>query len=109
MPQPPRGPLPAAVRAAGLLPHTRGEAAAAEGHQRLRVPAFVRAEGRAQVGGDVTLRLMRQLAEPTPERVLESRRLYEGQVVNLRLHTLELAGGRRATREVGEHADVVAI
>jgi ADP-ribose pyrophosphatase len=49
------------------------------------------------------------LSEPTPERVLESRRLYEGQIVNLRVDTVELAGGRRATREVVEHGDVVAI
>jgi ADP-ribose pyrophosphatase len=49
------------------------------------------------------------LTEPTPERVLESHRLYEGQVVNLRIDTVELAGGARARREVVEHADVVAI
>ena len=49
------------------------------------------------------------MTELTPERVLESGRLYEGQVVNLRVDTVELAGGRRATREVVEHGDVVAI
>ena len=49
------------------------------------------------------------MTEPTPERVLESRRLYEGRIVNLRVDTVELSGGGRATREVVEHADVVAI
>lgn len=49
------------------------------------------------------------MSEPRTERVIESRRLYEGQVVNLRVDTVELADGRRATREVVEHADVVAI
>jgi ADP-ribose pyrophosphatase len=49
------------------------------------------------------------LSEPSPERVLESRRLYEGRVVNLRVDTVELAGGGKTTREVVEHGDVVAI
>jgi ADP-ribose pyrophosphatase len=49
------------------------------------------------------------LSDPTPERVLESRRLYEGRIVNLRVDTVELSGGRRATREVVEHCEVVAI
>lgn len=49
------------------------------------------------------------MSEPSPERVLESRRLYEGRIVNLRIDTVELPGGRKATREVVEHGDVVAI
>ncbi len=49
------------------------------------------------------------MSEPSPERVLESRRLYEGRIVNLRIDTVELPGGRQATREVVEHGDVVAI
>ncbi|KKM04771.1 hypothetical protein LCGC14_1760880 [marine sediment metagenome] len=49
------------------------------------------------------------MPEPAPERVLASRRLYEGRVVNLRLDTVELPGGRKATREVVEHGDVVAV
>lgn len=52
---------------------------------------------------------MSQSSEPPSERVLESRRLYEGGVVNLRVDTVELPGGGRATREVVEHGDVVAI
>ncbi len=49
------------------------------------------------------------MSEPSPERVLESRRLYEGRVVNLRVDTVELADGGRASREVVEHDDVVAV
>ena len=52
---------------------------------------------------------MQQLSEPSPERVLESRRLYEGRIVNLRVDTVELPDGRRATREVVEHGEVVAV
>ena len=44
-----------------------------------------------------------------PERVLESRRVYEGRVVNLRLDTVALPDGRSAVREVAEHAPVVVI
>ncbi|HEU4759339.1 MAG TPA: NUDIX hydrolase [Dehalococcoidia bacterium] len=43
------------------------------------------------------------------ERVIASRRIYEGRIVNLREDTVELDDGRRALREVVEHADVVAI
>lgn len=49
------------------------------------------------------------MSEPSRERVLESRRVFEGRVVNLRVDTVELEDGRRATREVVEHAPVVAI
>ncbi len=49
------------------------------------------------------------MPEPSAERVVASRRLYEGRVVNLRVDTVELSGGRKATREVVEHGDVVAI
>jgi len=43
------------------------------------------------------------------ERVLDSRRVYEGRVVSLRVDTVELEGGQQVTREVVEHAPVVAI
>jgi len=46
---------------------------------------------------------------PDLERVLESRRVYEGRVVNLRLDTVALPDGRSAVREVAEHAPVVVI
>ncbi len=52
---------------------------------------------------------MQQLSEPSPERVLESRRLFEGRIVNLRVDTVELPDGRQATREVVEHGEVVAV
>jgi ADP-ribose pyrophosphatase len=47
--------------------------------------------------------------EPPPERVVASRRLHEGRIVCLREDTVDLPGGRRALREVVEHAEVVAI
>jgi len=46
---------------------------------------------------------------PGPERVLESRRIYEGRIVNLRVDTVALPDGRSAQREVAEHAPVVVI
>lgn len=49
------------------------------------------------------------MTDPSPESVVESVRIYEGRVVGLRVDTVEMAGGRRATREVVEHGDVVAI
>lgn len=42
-----------------------------------------------------------------PERVLESRRVYEGRVVSLRVDKVALPDGRSALREVAEHAPVV--
>lgn len=46
---------------------------------------------------------------PRPERVLESRRIYDGRVVSLRVDTVELASGRTARREVVEHGEVAAV
>ena len=46
---------------------------------------------------------------PGPERVLETRRVYEGRVVRLRVDTVALPDGRSAQREVAEHAPVVVI
>ncbi|MGQ9573080.1 MAG: NUDIX hydrolase [Dehalococcoidia bacterium] len=43
------------------------------------------------------------------EQVVESRRLYEGRVVSLRVDRVKLPDGRLAVREVVEHAPVVAI
>ncbi|MCJ7510336.1 MAG: NUDIX hydrolase, partial [Dehalococcoidia bacterium] len=43
------------------------------------------------------------------EQVVESRRLYEGRVVSLRVDRVKLPEGRSAVREVVEHAPVVAI
>lgn len=43
------------------------------------------------------------------EKTIESKCVFEGRVVNLRVDTVELPGGRRATREVVEHKGAVAI
>ena len=40
---------------------------------------------------------------------MESRRVYEGRVVNLRVDRVKLLSGRSTVREVVEHAPVVAI
>ena len=46
---------------------------------------------------------------PQPERVLESRRLYDGRIMAVRLDTVAMPNAREATREIVEHAPVVAI
>lgn len=43
------------------------------------------------------------------ERVIESRRVFEGRIVNLRVDTVELPDGHRATREIVEHIQAVTI
>ena len=43
------------------------------------------------------------------ETVLSSRRLYEGKIVNLRVDTVRLPGGREGRREVVEHGEAVAM
>jgi ADP-ribose pyrophosphatase len=43
------------------------------------------------------------------ERVVSSRRIYDGRICALREDTVELADGRTALREIVEHALVVAI
>ncbi len=43
------------------------------------------------------------------ERTIESKRIYEGRLVNLRVDTVELPAGRITNREIVEHADVVAV
>jgi ADP-ribose pyrophosphatase len=43
------------------------------------------------------------------EKTLSSRPIYEGRVIKLRIDTVEMPGGRKATREVVEHSDCVAI
>lgn len=44
-----------------------------------------------------------------PERVVESRRIFEGRIVRLRIDTVAFPDGRSAQREVAEHAPVVVI
>jgi ADP-ribose pyrophosphatase len=43
------------------------------------------------------------------EKTIESKRVYEGRVVNLRVDTVELPDGRLSTREIVEHTGAVAI
>ena len=45
----------------------------------------------------------------SPFKTIESRRVYEGQVVSLRVDTLEVAGGHIVDREVVEHAGAVVM
>ncbi len=44
-----------------------------------------------------------------PERVLSTRRIYDGHVVSLRVDEVELPSGRRAEREIVEHRGAVAV
>jgi ADP-ribose pyrophosphatase len=43
------------------------------------------------------------------ERVLDSRRVYDGRIVNLRVDTVAIDDGVTATREIVEHVQAVAI
>ena len=43
------------------------------------------------------------------ERLIRSRRAYEGKLINLRVDEVELQSGRTATREVVEHPGAVAM
>jgi ADP-ribose pyrophosphatase len=46
---------------------------------------------------------------PEPEKKLSTRQIYSGRAVNVRVDTVEKAGGSRTTREVVEHSDSVAV
>lgn len=43
------------------------------------------------------------------ERLLSSRRIFEGKILNLRVDEIEAADGHRGTREVIEHAGAVGV
>jgi ADP-ribose pyrophosphatase len=43
------------------------------------------------------------------ERVLESRRVYDGRIVNLRVDTIAFDDGAQGSREIIEHSQAVAI
>ena len=47
--------------------------------------------------------------EIQPERVVARRDVYDGRVVQLHIDEVELANGKRTTREVVEHADAVVV
>jgi len=49
------------------------------------------------------------MQDSSGERVIESFRIYDGRICALREDTVELSNGRRAKREIVEHAPVVAI
>jgi ADP-ribose pyrophosphatase len=44
-----------------------------------------------------------------PEKVLSTQQIYQGRAVNIRVDTVEKAGGKKTTREVVEHSDCVAV
>jgi len=44
-----------------------------------------------------------------PEKELSTQQVYHGSAVNLRLDTVEKPSGKKATREVVEHSDCVAV
>ncbi len=44
-----------------------------------------------------------------PEKKLSSQQIYQGHAVNMRVDTVEKAGGRKTTRDVVEHSDCVAV
>ncbi len=45
----------------------------------------------------------------TLERTLDSKEIYKGRVINLKVDTVELAGGNISTREIVEHPGAVCI
>jgi len=44
-----------------------------------------------------------------PEKKLSSQQIYHGHAVNMRVDTVEKAGGRKTTRDVVEHSDCIAV
>ena len=44
-----------------------------------------------------------------PEKQLSSQQIYQGHAVNMRVDTVEKAGGRKTTRDVVEHSDCIAV
>ena len=46
---------------------------------------------------------------PTEEHVTSARRIYEGKVINLRVDTVLLPGGKTSEREIVEHRGAVAL
>ncbi len=44
-----------------------------------------------------------------PERTIESRRIYSGKILGLRIDTIDIGGGRTGTREIVEHGPAVVI
>ena len=44
-----------------------------------------------------------------PEKKLATQQIYQGHAVNIRVDTVEKAGGRKTTRDVVEHSDCIAV
>jgi ADP-ribose pyrophosphatase len=44
-----------------------------------------------------------------PEKTLATQQIYQGRAVNIRVDTVEKAGGTKTTREVVEHSDCIAV
>jgi len=44
-----------------------------------------------------------------PEKKLSSQQIYQGHAVNIRVDTIEKAGGRETTRDVVEHSNCIAV
>ena len=44
-----------------------------------------------------------------PEKKLDTKQIYQGRAVNIRVDTVEKASGTKTTREVVEHSDCVAV
>ncbi len=44
-----------------------------------------------------------------PEKKLSTQQIYQGRAVNIRVDTVEKAGGTKTTREVVEHSDCIAV
>ena len=49
------------------------------------------------------------MATPGSEPTVESRVEYEGKILNLRVDTVRMPGGRLATREIAEHSNSVCV
>jgi ADP-ribose pyrophosphatase len=44
-----------------------------------------------------------------PEKTLDTQQIYQGSAVNMRVDTVEKAGGRKTTRDVVEHPNCIAV
>jgi ADP-ribose pyrophosphatase len=44
-----------------------------------------------------------------PEKTLSTQQIYQGRAVNVRVDTVEKAGGTKTTREMVEHSDCIAV
>src|SRR3972149_6520646 len=44
-----------------------------------------------------------------PEKMLSTQQIYQGRAVNVRVDTVEKAGGTKTTREMVEHSDCIAV